>query len=54
MFAMLDKYIERQWSKHIAKMEQQEYEEVVFKAAEKIIDRELQKAHIIWLLNQEG
>ena len=54
MFAVLDKHMERIWAKHIAKMEQNEYEEAVYKAAEKIIDRELQKAHIIWLSNQEG
>jgi len=34
---MLDKYIERQWAKHIAKMEQ-------LKAQ--------QKENIIWLMNQ--
>lgn len=51
---MLDKQAERQWAKHIAKMERQGYQEAAHKAAEKIIDRELQKARIIWLSNQEN
>ena len=51
---MLDKYIERQWAKHIEKMHQNEYQESVHKAAEKIIDGGLQKARIIWLSNQEN
>ena len=39
MPTVLDKFMERQWEIHIAKMEQQA--------------KGKQKAHIIWLTNQE-